>query len=633
MERAPINPGTSLALGALATALCVHLGGCEREGLAEADSKLANLTNTAAEHISTGDLSHIRDQGILRILTPQPVATQDNPHQRYVVQEGLRVCEAFAQHIKLKSVAVLVNTSADMVAGLLEGKGDIACGRPLLPDSDTITTTRLSWQCQPDLKTVSQPWHHLQGTLVERCTSGTSVRADNPDLQKAVYNYLHSHHLTFGSALSHTEDLDGIKQRGVLRLLTLPSPSTFFSLNGQLRGFEYELMRKFASYHQLELDVVVVPERADLLPMLRAGKGDVVAAFMTDQLDSRDIVFTEPYHYADQVVIGSRDELVMTSAEQLRGRRIIAHRASTRWKTLEALQASGLNVELVAAPEDSTPEKLIAGVGRGTYDLAVADKHILQAEMAWRGDVTPLWTLVESQPQAWAVRANSLSLRAALNAFADEEYRGLFYNWTHDKYFTYGKKLVKQRRELLLQDSLGRLSPHDGIVKQYAAIYGFDWRLLTALMYQESRFKPKSVSSKGAQGLMQVMPRTAKALGIAELDKPENGIHAGVKHLAQLRSRLSPELSIQDQTWFSLAAYNAGAGRLRDARSLARELGWNPDRWFDNVEQAMALLAEPRYGDKARFGRFRADESIRYVREIRDRYLTYVALIAVNNGH
>ena len=120
------------------------------------------------------------------------------------------------------------------------------------------------------------------------------------------------------------------------------------------------------------------------------------------------------------------------------------------------------------------------------------------------------------------------------------------------------------------------------------------------------------------------MPRTAKELGLSSLEDPETGIHAGVKYLDWVRDRFETELPVKGRMWFALAAYNAGAGHVHDARRLARQKGWNANRWFNHVEKAMMLLSKKKYYKQARHGYVRGREPVNYVRKIRDRYRAYV---------
>jgi membrane-bound lytic murein transglycosylase F len=125
---------------------------------------------------------------------------------------------------------------------------------------------------------------------------------------------------------------------------------------------------------------------------------------------------------------------------------------------------------------------------------------------------------------------------------------------------------------------------------------------------------------------MQLMPRTAKAMGVKNTSDPANSIQGGVKYLDWLRDRFNSNLPISDRLWFTLASYNAGAGHVQDARRLAGQLGHDPDRWFGHTEEAMLLLSKKQYSKKARYGYVNGNEPVNYVRDIRQRFEAYVDL-------
>jgi membrane-bound lytic murein transglycosylase F len=110
----------------------------------------------------------------------------------------------------------------------------------------------------------------------------------------------------------------------------------------------------------------------------------------------------------------------------------------------------------------------------------------------------------------------------------------------------------------------------------------------------------------------------------------DTSIKTGVRYLAWLHERFEAELTVQDRMWFTLAAYNAGLGHVRDARILARKMGWNPDHWFNNVERAMLLLSRRSFYQLATHGYARGKETVDYVRQIRDRYNAYIRLASVH---
>ncbi|MFW6333102.1 MAG: membrane-bound lytic murein transglycosylase MltF [Thermodesulfobacteriota bacterium] len=454
-----------------------------------------------------------------------------------------------------------------------------------------------------------------------------AVRPDNPELLDRVNGFLSTTHLPGNRPTVYRADLDEIRKRGVLRVLTRNNAATYFIWRGQMVGFEYEMVRKFAEEIGVRLQMVVPPTREDLFPWLLEGRGDVIAASMTasSEREQREGVrFSRPYNKVFEVVVARASEKGLEGMADLKGRTITVRKSSSYWTTLESLREAGAEFDLEPAPELLETEEIIGKVAKGEYDLTVADSHILDIELTWREDVKGAFALEDPVSHGWAVRPEDEKLLAAVNRFLKSEYRGLFYNMTLKKYFKNPKK-IRSHIEFRAKTS-GALSPYDDLVKTYAGRYDFDWRLIVALMYQESRFDPEVRSFAGARGLMQMLPKTARALGFEDLTDPETSIQAGVKYLDRLRKYFEPELPVHERMNFILAAYNAGQGHVRDARILARELGLNPDRWFDHVEKAMGLLSKRKYARNARFGYVRGHETVKFLREIRRHYRAYTAV-------
>ncbi len=456
-----------------------------------------------------------------------------------------------------------------------------------------------------------------------------AVRPDAAELLSALNDFLNRHHLTEKQVENYTDDLDAIQKRGVLRVLTRNNAASYFLWRGELLGFEYELMKQFAERHKLKLEMVVPPSHQDLIPWLLEGRGDVIAAAMTisDERSRQGIRFTRPYHEISELLISRSDETGLNEPADLQGRSIVIRESSSYTESLNRLQQDGISFTVQAAPEEMETETIIDHVASGEYDLTVADSHIADIEMTWRDDISSAFPIGEPRYHGWVTRPDNPKLLAALNSFIKKEYRGLFYNITYKKYFKNPKKIRQHVSQRTDGNEQGALSPYDELTRRFAEQYGFDWRMITAQMYQESRFNPDAKSWMGALGLMQVLPRTARALGFkGDLHDAKNGLHAGVRYLSWLMQRFEPELDVGERTWFALAAYNAGIGHVRDARALARSKGWDPDRWFDNVEKAMLLLSRKKYARKAKHGYAHGKETVGYVSRIKDRYRAYLDL-------
>ena len=498
-----------------------------------------------------------------------------------------------------------------LLASVADGRLDVAA-----VDVEDSTQFELDW---PTLRFLPRP---LMSDVV-----AWAVNPRAPMLLEELNRSLSIEHFASLAGVERYGDLPEMQRHGVLRVITRNNAATFFLWRGEQMGFEFELLREFASRHGLHVEVIIAPQHASLFDMLERGAGDIAAASLPVDVPPRTpaVAMTRPFNYVYDHLVTRHDDDSVLGFEDLNGRTVTVRRSSTHWRTLERLRDAGLKVDMVPAPEDAETETLIAEVGEGRIDLTVAASHVLDIELGHRSDVRKAFTLRGPVALGWGVRRDNPELRAALNEFLDEEYRGLFFNVVYQKYFENPVRMRRHREDRVDHEQAGGLSPYDDIVKREAAAHGFDWPLIVAQMYQESRFDPRARSHAGAMGLMQMLPRTAREFGARDLYDAEESIRGGVAYLAWLHSRFEPDLAVKDRVWFSLAAYNAGYGHVADARQLASgELGLDPNRWFDNVEEAMRLLSKRSYYRNAAHGYVRGHEVIDYVRQIRERYRSYL---------
>ena len=152
-------------------------------------------------------------------------------------------------------------------------------------------------------------------------------------------------------------------------------------------------------------------------------------------------------------------------------------------------------------------------------------------------------------------------------------------------------------RQDLDYSSVRFLKLYGPTIRKYSQKYGFDWRLLVAVMKTESRFRTMASSHRGAEGLMQIMPVTqsqiADELGFDEGDfqAPHTNIRGGIYYLGKIyRSFDGQGISTENRLRLTLAAYNAGAGRIADARSMAKYMNDSPNEW-GAVKASLSLLS------------------------------------------
>lgn len=166
------------------------------------------------------------------------------------------------------------------------------------------------------------------------------------------------------------------------------------------------------------------------------------------------------------------------------------------------------------------------------------------------------------------------------------------------------------------------ISPYDHIIRKHAKTLGWDWRMVAAVVYQESGFSISSRSPRGAQGLMQVMPQTGAYYGISDLLDPEQNIIAGVSHLKRLQKMFSKyEMAQEELVRFTLAAYNAGEGRIIDCRNLAESQGLDCNSWSEVVKVIPSMREDSILeNENVRLGKFYGYETINYIENVTSHY-------------
>jgi len=451
-----------------------------------------------------------------------------------------------------------------------------------------------------------------------------AVRPNAETLQNRLDEYLNKNHLSMIVADVRLEDLPKIQERKILRVITYQSPGNYFFNNGKMHGFEYGFIKKFAESKQLSVDVVLANSHEQMRELLLSGDGDIIAASLPENsLNDENIKMTRAYDFSAPVIIGRDTENSLVDIRDLEGRRIALAPESPYRDFLQGIQRRGINFEIIDTDEDVNIEETLYRVSHAMHDLTILGSHQVKAELTRQYGLKALFTLSEPVAQTWAVRVSDHKLLTAVNDYITKEYRRDTYNTLYSKYLSRPKNI---KDGSILIAFVDKLSPYDELLKLNAEQHSFDWRLIAAQMYQESQFDPEAVSYAGAEGLMQIMPATADELGIEDLYDPKSNIAAGVKYMKILRDQFEQELPLEDKTWFTLASYNAGFTRVKNARTLADKMGLDSDRWFGNVEKAMLALAKPytREGEVRRL--CDCGQAVIYVREIRSLYHNYVRL-------
>ena len=426
--------------------------------------------------------------------------------------------------------------------------------------------------------------------------------------------------------MPHFGDLDTMVDRRVIRVLTVYGPGRYFLEDGP-RGTVQEYAEKLqkvvnTAYETglLTVQVAVIPVARDqLFPALQAGYGDIVMAGTTITESRRaEVDFTDPVSKPlKEILITGPSASALRSLDDLAGKAVYVRLSSSYAESIRELSdrlvaAGKAPIRIEAVDESLEDEDLIEMVDAGLLPWAVVDSYKPQM---WREVFTQVTVrddlvLREGARLAWAIRSDSPKLKSFLNTFVKDNREGtLFGNIIRNRYirdFDWAENAVGA-------EELGRYRALSSLFRKYGTDYGMDPTLLAAQGFQESRLDQSVRSHVGAVGVMQLLPSTAedKNVAIPNIDELEPNIEAGAKYMAFLKERYfsGPELDEINGSLLALASYNAGPGRIRRLRREAGERGYDPNRWFDNVE---VIVAE-------QVGR----ETVQYVGNIFKYYLTY----------
>jgi len=439
-------------------------------------------------------------------------------------------------------------------------------------------------------------------------------------------------------------DLPEIEAKKTLVAITGYNAYSYFIYKGQPMGYEYELLKRLANHLELELEIKVVHNIDEMIEMLNRGEGDLIAYNLTVTKQRMEMVSFAHHHTTTRQVLVQRKPVnwrdmklhqiekgLIKSPIDLIGKEIHVVRGSSYIERLKNLSEEiGADLNIVEAPIGTSSEELVNMVANGKIELTVEDENVAKLQLLQHPIINVSMALSLPQRIAWAVRKKSPQLLEAINSWLLKMKKKTEYYVIYEKYFESRKSFRRRINSDYFSLTGGSISVYDDLIKEYSSSLDWDWRLLASLIYQESQFHPDKTSWAGARGLMQLMPATAKQFGVNNVTNVHQNVKAGVKYLNWLTNYWREEISDStERIKFVMSSYNIGPGHIVDARNLAEKYGGNPNIWFDNVEVYLLKKSNPKfYTDSlVKYGYAKGTETVKYVREIFDRYEHYKQFI------
>ena len=424
-----------------------------------------------------------------------------------------------------------------------------------------------------------------------------------------------------------TGDYEGMLERRQVRVLVVPNKMFYFIDKGQPRGVHVELFREFEKFINGKVKtgartirIIFVPvSRDQILTALVEGRGDIAAANLTiTEERQKEVDFGDPMGTGvKEILVTGPSAPAVKSLDDLSGQELHLRPSSSYYEHVARLNAVFQKqgqppIKIVPASEYLEDADLLEMVNADLIPMVIVDDHKARfwGEIFEKITLHPDIAVHEGGDIAWAFRKNSPKLAAVVNEFVKGHKKGtMLGNMLFKRYL----KENKWARNALSPAELAKFQAVVDLFKQYAERYDFDYLMTGALAYQESQLDHSKRSQVGAVGIMQVLPTTAadKNIGITDVEKLENNVHAGHKYLRFLQDRYfdDPAIATLDRYLFTFAAYNAGPARVSSLRREAGKRGLDPNVWFQNVE---VVAAE-------KIGR----ETVQYVSNIYKYYISY----------
>lgn len=424
-------------------------------------------------------------------------------------------------------------------------------------------------------------------------------------------------------------DLPQLKAEGEITAVTLYSSTSYFQYKMEPMGYEYDLIKDFARSEGLKLNIKVAENATRLLEMLEAGEADVVAfPILVNNSLKEDYLYCGRESQTSQVLVqrANKGDTILKDVTELIGKDVYVKPATKYYQRLKNLNEElGGGIHIKDIKKDTvTTEDLIAMVSQGEIPYTVSDDNIARLNKTYFWNINVSLNISFMQRSSWVVRKTSPELAEAINAWASEKSGSHVFKAAMKRYFELSKEPLTADLPPIKN---GHISPYDDLFKKHSKKIEWDWKLLASISYQESHFNPSVVSWAGAEGLMGIMPNTARALGVTphELKDPDVGIRTGVDCLRKFRQGFSEITDPLEKIKFTLASYNAGIGHVYDAQRLAEKYGKNPQIWDDNVAEYIRLKSDPEYYNDpvCKHGYLRGSETFNYVREVLQRFDYY----------
>ncbi len=422
-----------------------------------------------------------------------------------------------------------------------------------------------------------------------------------------------------GKKIKKISNLEKIKRKKVLKVLLLNSPTTYYIGTEGATGFEYDLLLAYSKYLGVSLKIETAHTIKEALALSKDPTFDIISASITKtQKREKTLNFGPSYFEVQEQVICSRKmqkgSKFPHDVEDLAGLKIVVGEDTSYAETIHDLQADGFDINATYSPTLST-EELLEEVSKHKIDCTIADSNIYALNLRYFPEIAMAFTISGREQLAWVFPKESPKLEQSMYEWLNSYNQEGKMTQLKDHYYSYVLFFDYYNTKMFYKRMRTRLPKYEKYFKEAATRFSIPWALLASISYQESHWNAKAKSYTGVRGLMMLTRHTAKLLKVKNRLDPKQSIVGGTRHIKQMIKFVPKGVKGENRLKFALAAYNIGLGHIRDAQTLAKEIGLNPNVWSD-LKIVLPLLSQKKYYRDLKFGYARGAEPVKYVESI-----------------
>ncbi|MDD4395188.1 MAG: transglycosylase SLT domain-containing protein [Bacteroidales bacterium] len=400
-----------------------------------------------------------------------------------------------------------------------------------------------------------------------------------------------------------------------LSILLYCNSSDYFLYKGMPIGFQYELLKMMGNSLDMEISITYSDSPDFIKEHLHGSDYDIIAIDVdSTELGKRSLVFSLS-HSSSYPVLVQRIEDESASLRKILY--VPAHFPGTI--VLDSIP--GDDEFLIMRSSTMEADEMFGLLQDGKIHYLVSDYNTAITLLPFYSDLKISNQIGATYRRKWILNPANKKINDLINNWLTNFKQTADYQKLCTKYFSPKSKFLHNAS---VEKRHGRISQYDKIIKKYAKKQHLDWRFVSSIIFQESRFTSDGLGVGGSFGIMQLMPETAARYGIDSTSNIEQQLWAGIQLISFLNKLFIDIEDEMERSYFVAASYNAGPGHIIDACNLCRKFGDNYQLW-ENVKVYLALKSEKEfYNDPVvKNGYYPGRHTIRYTQQVMERYQAY----------